>query len=71
MSAFLKSLKPGHLLFSLPGYLSHRLNLLGIKTVYDLRQDTLSNEISFFSHRRAFLKSEKGFGLQLSVIAIK
>lgn len=68
---FKKSPKPGHLLFNLPGYVAHRLNLLGVKTAYDVRQDTLTNETSFFSNRRAFLKSEKGFGLQASVIAIK
>lgn len=68
---FKASPKPGHLLFNLPGYVTARLNLLGIKTVYDTRQDTLTNSAAFFSNRRAFLKSEKGFGLQISVIAIK
>lgn len=68
---FKESPKPGHLLFNLPGYVAERLNALGIKAVYDVRQDTLTNEISFFSNRRAFLKSEKNFGLQLSVISIK
>jgi len=68
---FKKSPRPEHLLFNLPGYMTHRLNHLGIKIVHDLRQDTLTNETSFFSHRRSFLKSEKGFGLQASVIAIK
>jgi hypothetical protein len=68
---FKPSPKPGHLLFDLPGYVAGRLRLLGIKNVYDVRQDTLTSGSIFFSNRRAFLKSEKGFGLQLSVIAIR
>ncbi len=68
---FKASPKPGHFLFNLPGYAAHRLHLCGIKTVYDVKQDTLTNSTVFFSNRRAFLKSEKGFGLQMSAIAIK
>jgi YfiH family protein len=61
--------RPGHQIFNLPGYVTHRLNLTGVKTIHDTRQDTLTAEI-FFSNRRAFLKSEKGFGLQISVIGM-
>ena len=68
---FKTSPKPGHLLFNLPGYVTHRLNLLDIKTVHDTKQDTLTNETAYFSNRRAFLKSEKGFGLHASVIVIR
>lgn len=68
---FKPSPRAGHLLFNLPGYVTHRLNKIGVKTVHDVRQDTLTGESSFFSNRRSFLKSEKGFGLQLSVIAIR
>ena len=68
---FKPSPRAGHLLFNLPGYVTSRLNKAGIKSVYDVKQDTLTGATSFFSNRRAFLKSEKGFGLQISVIAIK
>ncbi|MFH1158847.1 MAG: peptidoglycan editing factor PgeF [Pseudomonadota bacterium] len=68
---FKEAPKRGHLLFNLPGYLTEKLRALGVASVYDTRQDTLMNETSFFSHRRAFLKSEKDFGSQLSVISIK
>ena len=72
MKSFFKvSPKPGHFLFNLPGYTTHRLHLLGIKAVHDTKQDTLTNETAYFSNRRAFLKSEKGFGLQASVIVIR
>lgn len=68
---FKVSPKPGHLLFNLPGYAAGRLKTLGIKVIYDVHQDTLTNETAFFSNRRAFLRSEKDFGLQLSIISIK
>jgi len=68
---FKPSPKAGHLLFNLPSYAAHRLQLLGIKSVYDTKQDTLTNATAYFSNRRAFLKSEKGFGLQASVIVMK
>jgi YfiH family protein len=61
--------REGHMMFDLPGYVTHRLKLLGVKAVYGTQQDTLANE-DFFSNRRAFLKGEKGFGLQVSVIGM-
>ncbi len=67
---FRPSPRVGHLLFDLPGYCAHRLTLAGVAAVYDTHQDTLTGEATFFSNRRAFLKSEKGFGLQVSVISI-
>jgi YfiH family protein len=67
---FREGTRPGHQIFNLPGYVTHRLNLAGVKTIHDTKQDTLTAEI-FFSNRRAFLKGEKGFGLQLSVIGMR
>lgn len=63
--------KPGHLYFDLPGYVTRRLKIAGVAEVYDTAQDTLSQENDFFSNRRAFLRGEKGFGLQISVISMK
>ena len=68
---FRESPKAGHLIFNLPGYVAHRVGLQGVKTIYDTRQDTLAQESVFFSNRRAFLKSEKSFGLQISVISME
>lgn len=68
---FRESPKPGHLVFNLPGYVAHRLQLQGLKAVYDTRQDTCTQESVFFSNRRAFLRSETGFGLQISVISME
>lgn len=67
---FQKSLKAGKFLFDLAGYASMRLRAAGIETIYDTKRDTMTDEAAFFSNRRAFIKSEKGFGLQVSVIAI-
>jgi YfiH family protein len=66
---FREGARPGHLIFNLPGYVIHRLNLAGVKTIHDTKQDTLTGE-AFFSNRRAFLKGDKGFGLQVSVIGM-
>lgn len=67
---FKKSPKPGHQLFDLPGYCAARLKGAGVARVHDVHQDTLTSGNLFFSNRRAFLKSEKSFGLQISVIGI-
>jgi YfiH family protein len=68
---FNPSPRPGHLIFDLPGYATARLKKAGIKTIHDMAQDTMTNEAVYFSNRRTFLKSEKGFGLQVSIISIK
>jgi YfiH family protein len=68
---FKSSPRKGHLLFNLPGYVAGRLGLAGVKTIFDTGQDTLTNETAYFSNRRAFLRSEKGFGLQISIIGVK
>ncbi len=67
---FKQSPKSGHHIFNLPGYVVHRLKRVGIETIYETRQDTLTGE-AFFSNRRAYLNGEKGFGLQISIISIK
>lgn len=64
--------KPGHALFDLPGYVAARLASCGVKTVDSLGCDTLTNEATFFSHRRASLRhTEKQEGRQMSVIGIQ
>lgn len=67
---FAPSQKPGHLIFNLPGYVAARLSKAGITQIYDMRQDTLSNEEAYFSYRRATLRGDKDYGRQASVIAI-
>ncbi len=67
---FKPSPREGRMLFNLAGYVRTMLNKAGVKTVYDIELDTLSNEQKFFSARRSFLKSEKEFGRQASVIVM-
>ncbi len=68
---FQKAERAGHLMFNLPGYVAHRLKNAGLAAVYDTQQDTLANEGSFCSYRRATLRGEKNDGRQLSAISIK
>jgi hypothetical protein len=63
--------KSGHLMFDLPGYLAFRLARAGLKNVYIKDLDTYFNEEDFFSYRRATHRRERGYGRQISVIAIK
>lgn len=71
-SAFFKNAeKLGHYIFDLPGFAKSRLEGIGVAKVLDLQQDTLSNEIDFFSYRRKTLRGESDYGRQLSVISIK
>jgi polyphenol oxidase len=67
---FRAAAKKGHLFFDLPGYVAHRLKAAGVETVYETRTDTLPDEETFFSYRRACLRGEKDYGRQISAIAI-
>jgi YfiH family protein len=69
---FTPSAKEGHLMFDLPGYVADRLARLGVRTVDNTARDTMAEEATFFSHRRATLRNaEKQEGRQMSVIGIK
>ncbi len=62
--------KPGHLMFDLPGYVAACLRKLGIKKIFDTRQDTLPAEPLFASYRRATLRGVKEDVRQISAIMI-
>jgi polyphenol oxidase len=68
---FAPGARVGHLMFDLPGYLVHRLRLIGVGEVINTKQDTLANEAAYFSYRRTTLRAEKDYGRQMSVIAIR
>jgi len=68
---FIPSPRKGRWLCNLSGYVAFRLKRAGVKIVYDIEQDTVVNEKFFFSNRRAFMRSQKSYGLQPSVIMIK
>lgn len=70
-AAFFKpSPNAGHFYFDLPGYVKMRLKAAGVSHISDTGIDTCTDETRFFSCRRAFLKSEEGFGNGLSVISL-
>jgi polyphenol oxidase len=69
-SLFKPSVKTGHFMFDLPGYLQQRLKSQGLKAVQDLGLCTYSDEARFFSYRRATHRGEKDYGRLISAIAL-
>jgi YfiH family protein len=67
---FAPSERPRHFLFNLPGYVAHRLELMGLAAVEALPFDTCADETRFFSYRRATKRGERDYGRQLSAIAL-
>lgn len=56
--------------FDLPGFVADRLRSAGVGAIEDIRRDTYEDEELFFSCRRAASKTDKRFGLQMSVIGL-
>lgn len=67
---FIPSVKDGHFMFDLPGYIVKRLKQCGIGQVDLIEHDTCAQEDNFFSYRRSCLKKETGYGCNLSAIVI-
>jgi polyphenol oxidase len=67
---FVPSVKAGHFMFDLPGYLRERMKGLGLKAVHDLALCTYSDEARFYSYRRATHRSEADYGRLISAIAL-
>jgi polyphenol oxidase len=67
---FEPSLRKGHAMFDLPGYLADRLRAEGAGKVVDLAICTHSDERRFFSYRRATHRAERDYGRQISAIAL-
>ena len=68
---FKPAIKPGHLMFDLPGYVAFRLSLAGVENVYALGLDTYRDEKNFYSFRRATHRGEGDYGRELSAIMIR
>lgn len=69
-AAFLADGAPGHWQFDLEGYVAHRLESAGLRTVERLGEDTYAQEDRFFSFRRATHRSEPAYGRQMSLIGL-
>ena len=67
---FTPSVKEGHFMFDLPGYLRQRIKGLGLKSFYDLALCTYSDEARFYSYRRATHRGETDYGRLISAIAL-
>lgn len=67
---FRPSLRDGHAMFDLPGYLEDRLRREGAGQVINLRICTFGDEARFFSYRRTTHRNEKDYGRQISAIAL-
>lgn len=61
----------GRALFDLKAYIAQRLRGTGVERVDVLRDDTCADADRFFSYRRATLRREESFGLQLSAIVLE
>lgn len=67
---FKPSLKEGHHMFDLPGYLLLRLKQSGVGVTRNLGLDTYPDEAQFYSYRRATHRGEKDYGRLMSAIAL-
>jgi YfiH family protein len=68
---FRASSRPSHHLFDLGGYVTRRLESLGLAEILTTGEDTAADAERYFSYRRATLAGEKDYGRLLSAIALK
>jgi len=68
---FRASSRPSHHLFDLGGYVTRRLESLGLAEILTTGEDTAADAARYFSYRRATLAGEKDYGRLLSAIALK
>ena len=67
---FVPSVKAGHFMFDLPGFVRSQLEPLALASVEDLALCTYADEKRFFSYRRTTHRGEPDYGRQLSAICI-
>lgn len=68
---FIPAHRAGHSLFDIGGYVARRLAKAGVGTIQRSPNDTVSEEDSFFSYRRATLRGEPDYGRGISVIMLR
>jgi polyphenol oxidase len=68
---FAPARRPGRSLFDLSGYIAHRLTRCGTAQIERASHDTVAEPEDFFSYRRACLRGEPAYGLQLSAIMLE
>ena len=67
---FIPSSKPDHSMFDLPGFVTDKLQALGVSASWT-GHCTYENEADFFSYRRTTHRSEPDYGRQISAISLK
>ena len=67
---FFASARPGHAMFDIEAYVTHRLAQAGVTRIEALGLDTYADETRFFSFRRATHRGEPGYGRQISLIGL-
>ncbi len=67
---FDESMRAGHSLFDLPGFIGMRLIGAGIGKFKNLGFDTYSNEERFYSYRRCVHRAEPDYGRLVAAIAL-
>jgi polyphenol oxidase len=68
---FVTAQRAGHFMFDIGGYVERRLERSGIGTIQRSPNDTVTEEDSFFSYRRATLRGEADYGRGISVITLR
>ncbi len=67
---FTPSVKPGHAMFDLNGYIAARLSSAGIGRIEDLGRCTYADADSFYSYRRSVHRNEADYGRHINAIAL-
>jgi YfiH family protein len=67
---FAESVRAGHFMFDLPGYLAGVLDRLELGAIGVLAEDTCAESGRFFSYRRATHRGEPDYGRCVSAIAL-
>jgi polyphenol oxidase len=67
---FKPSIKEGHYMFDLTGYVEARLRILGVGEIYQTGYDTCKDEARFYSYRRSVLQGEEDYGREISAISL-
>jgi YfiH family protein len=66
---FIPSVRSGHAMFDLAGYIRHRLDTAGICTIDDVGLDTYADR-RFFSYRRSVHASEPDYGRNIHTLML-
>ena len=67
---FSPSIRAGHHMFDLPGFIEHRLAAAGVGSVERMDLCTYAGEADFYSYRRATHRAEPDYGRQISAITL-